>query len=90
MTGECRGLALLQSLTHAQADERGAKRTSNGPDEMTFAPRSRRWATARDTRDTRVVVAEPIEMESSFLDLDRGNSFDTIRSFDDGSSFHAF
>ena len=46
--------------------------------------------TLADMRDTRVVVAEPIEMESSFLDLDRGNSFDTIRSFDDDRSFHAF
>ena len=27
--------------------------------------------------------ATDIDVESSFLDLDRGNSFDTVRSFDD-------
>ena len=46
--------------------------------------------TLADMRDTRVAVAEPIEMESSFLDLDRGDSFDTVRSFEDRESFHAF
>lgn len=47
--------------------------------------------TLADIRDARgVVFTDTLEMESSFLDLDRGNSFETVRSYDDGSSFHAF
>lgn len=46
--------------------------------------------TLADIGRGRTLVADPMDMEeSSFLDLDRG-SFDTIRSFDDEGSFHAF
>ena len=49
--------------------------------------------TLADMAERRTLVSEPVEMEmeSSFLDLDRGNSFDTVRSYGTAAvSFHAF
>jgi hypothetical protein len=44
--------------------------------------------TLADMGERRTVVTESLDMdmESSFLDLDRGNSFDTVRSFDDSAA----